>query len=241
MRVFELESKLHSDDCAIVNKELMNKSVNDYNLYNSFFTSDCKEDNSKMYNFAFDNPNLHFRDGYGYTNACVVDADSVMRNDSKLTHDKSKIQLCARWDQAVPDLGRGGLIPNLESRLKNGEDTSMIRACNKVTEKDFDRFTPLVGCVAPTIQNSSHIILPFTRGGDITRNYIYSDSYLEKCGFKNNGQFYERVGNAGAKEWKPVTERQTENKVPLTIGLPANTRQGTTEAVQPQIYNYNLL
>jgi hypothetical protein len=70
----------------------------------------------------YENPNLRFRDGYGYTNACVVDMDSALRNDSQITHDRTKIQLCARWNHAVPDLGKGGLIPNIESRLKNAED-----------------------------------------------------------------------------------------------------------------------
>lgn len=192
MRVFELENRLTTDDCAMVNREFVNKSMNDYNLYNMYFMSDCQVDNEKMKTFMYENPNLRFKDGYGFTNSCVVDLDSALRNDSKLTHDRTKIQLCTRWNKAVPNLGKGGLIPNIESQLKNGEDTSAIRVCNRVAEKDFDRFIPLPGCLGPTIQNPQHIILPFTRGGDITRNYIFNNSYLEKCGFKFNGMYYEK-------------------------------------------------
>jgi hypothetical protein len=205
MRVYELESDLGSDNCTMVNKEFVNKSINDYNLYNMFFTSDCTADNTKMNQFMYENPNLRFRDGYGYTNACVVDMDSALRNDSQITHDRTKIQLCARWNHAVPDLGKGGLIPNIESRLKNAEDTSVIRVCDRVAEKDFDRYTPLVGCVAPSIQNPNHIIMPFTRGGDITRNYIFSNDYLSRCNFKlsENGKFYEKTGQ---KQWGPLVQ-----------------------------------
>jgi hypothetical protein len=192
MRVFELENKLNSDNCAMVNREFVNKSMNDYNLYNMYFMSDCKVDNEKMKSFVYENPNLRFKDGYGFTNSCVVDMDSALRNDAQMTQDRTKVQLCPRWNKAVPNLGKGGLIPNVESHLKNAEDTSVLRVCNRVAEKDFDRFIPLTGCLAPTIQNEKHIIMPFTRGGDITRNYIFNNSYLEKCGFKFNGNYYEK-------------------------------------------------
>jgi hypothetical protein len=218
MRVFELGTDLGSDKCAMVNKEFVNRSINDYNLYNMYFTSDCTGDNSKMSQFVSDNPNLRYKDGFGFTNSCVVDMDSALRNDSRLTHDKTKIQLCTRWNKAVPDLGKGGLIPNIESRLKNSEDTSVIRVCDRVAEKDFDRYTPLVGCVAPTIQNPEHIILPFTRGGDITRNYIFSNNYLEKCGFKlsPHGNFYEKVGQ---KQWAPLVQGKQPTQQAATPGV----------------------
>lgn len=193
MRAFELENRMGQDQCNLVSKEFSNKSINDYNLYNMYFTSDCKADNEKMNEFMFENPNLRFRDGYGFTNSCVVDMDSALRNDKMMTNDRTKTQLCVRWNKAVPDLGKGGLIPNIDSALKNGEDTSALRSCDKVSEKDYERFTPLPGCLANTIQNPRHIILPFTRGGDITRNYVFSNSYLEKCGFAYNGQYYEKI------------------------------------------------
>ena len=193
MRVYDLLSDLESDNCAKVNRELVNTSIYNHNLYNNFFTSDCQEStNQKMVEFMTDNPNLHYRDGYGVTSGCTVDEDSMLRNNSKLTHDKTRIQLCSRWDTAAPDLGKGGLIPNIESKLKNAEDTSFLRDCDKLSEKYFDRNIPLIGCLAPTIQDPSHIIMPFDRGGAITRNFIFNDPYMQKCGFKFNGNFYEK-------------------------------------------------
>ena len=184
MRVFELENNLGSDSCTLINRELANTSIFNHNIYNNFFTSDCKDDNKKMVEFMTDNPNLHYRDGYGFTNSCVIDNDSELRNNSKVTHDRSKIQLCSRWNLAVPDLGRGGLLPNTESKLKNAEDTSYMRNCDKVSEKYFNRNIPLIGCLAPTIQNPEHIIMPYTRGGDITRNYVFNNV----CGGKKAPQ-----------------------------------------------------
>lgn len=196
MKYFELENRMGADQCNQVTKEFTNKSITDYNLYNMYFTSECKSDNEKMYEFMYSNPNLRFKDGYGYTNGCVVEADSALRNQAQMTNERVKNQLCVRWNKAVPDLGKGGLIPNVESVLKNSEDTSALRSCDKVSEKEFDRYIPLPGCLSNTIQNPKHIIMPFTRGGDITRNYVFSNDYLEKCGFAFNGQFYEKKGGA---------------------------------------------
>jgi hypothetical protein len=215
MRVFNLENSLNDDNCIQISKEFVNKSINDRNLYNNFFTSQCDQQiDSKMNEFVYDNPNLRFRDGYGYLNSCTVEMDSALRNDSRMTHDKTKSQLCSRWNQAVPSLNKGGLIPNIESRLRDSEDTSIIRDCDRISEKDFDRYTPLTGCIAPTIQDPNHIILPFVRGGSLTRNYIFSNSYLEKCGFKNNGQYYEKVGqeNVGQKRFSPIFQQQPQDQ-----------------------------
>jgi hypothetical protein len=146
--------------------------------------SDCKEDNEKIIDFMSDNPNLHFRSPYGFTDSCVVDLDSEMRNSSRATHDRTKIQLCSRWHVAAPNLHKGGLVPNIESKLKNPEDTSVIKVCDRVTEKYFDRNIPLIGCQGSTIQNPDHIIMPITRGGEITRNYIFNDPNALKCGLR---------------------------------------------------------
>ena len=174
MRVYELENDLGSDKCSRINKDMVNKSIFDHTTYNNFFTADCKPDTSKMVDFMSDNPNLHYRDGYGIASSCTIDNDSSLRNNSHLTHDKTKIQLCTRWNVAVPDLGNAGLIPNVESKLKNAEDTSFIRSCDRIVEKNFDRNIPLVGCLAPSIQDPRHIIMLFTRGGDITRNFVFN-------------------------------------------------------------------
>jgi len=186
MKELRSENKLTIDNCAQIIKELGNRSIEDRNLYNYFYTNDCKcsiEDD-----FYFDN-NMVVKDGYGFTSGCVVDKDSDLRiNGDSLTHDKERIQLCTRLTTGGPNIDKGGLIPNIETRLKNGEDTSFIRDCDKISEHDFNRFIPLVGCLATTIQNPEFVIEPWIWGGASTRFDVRSTEYLNKCGFVNNGK-----------------------------------------------------
>lgn len=193
MRPFDEENLLSQDDCALLTKSLVNKSVEDYTFFNNYFTASCKpKDVEKMNEFVVANPNLRFKDGYGVSTSCVIDNDSELRNNGKLTNDRERTPLCSRWYTAVPNLGRGGLIPNIESRLKYNGDTSDIRECDRVTEKDFNRFIPLPSCLAGTVQNPENIIEKWTRGGEITRDFVRTNQYLEKCGFYSDGKMWRR-------------------------------------------------
>lgn len=193
---FNEENQLSQDDCELLTKTLVNRSISDYRFFNNYFTGTCsEEDQEKMTEFMVNNPNLRFKDGFGVSTACVIDNDSEVRNNGKLTNDRERNSLCTRWYTAVPDLGRGGLIPNVESKLKYSEDTSDIKDCDRVTEKDFNRFIPLPSCMASTIQNPENIIPKWTRGGEFTRDYVRSDAYLEKCGFYNDGKMWRRKEN----------------------------------------------
>jgi len=189
MRAFNYENRLTVDNCAQLERELQNSSVSDRQLYNFYYTNDCKC--QALDDFLFDN-NMVIKDGYGFLNHCTVDTDSDLRLRGIWTNEKEKLQLCSRWHQGVPNLNKGGLVPNIESRLKNADDTSDIRNCDRVTEHDFNRFVPLVGCLAPTIQNPKYIIEPWTRGGAHTRNEIRSNEYLNKCGFISDGKNWVR-------------------------------------------------
>jgi hypothetical protein len=189
MRVYNHENRLSIDNCAQLTKELQNKSVNDRQMFNFYYTHDCKCD--VLDEFLFDN-NMVVKDGYGVTTGCTVDTDSELRLNSMWTNEREKSQLCTRWHQGVPNLNKGGLVPNVETKIKNGDDTSDIRNCDKITERDFNRFTPLVGCLASTIQNPEHVVEPWIRGGMHTRNEVRSNGYLEKCGFMNNGKNWVR-------------------------------------------------
>ena len=189
MRVYNSENRLLNDQCARLTREIQNKSVNDRLLYNFYYTSDC--DCAALDEFAFEN-NMVVKDGYGFTSGCVVDTDSELRLNGKWTNQREKEQLCTRWDVGVPNLNKGGLVPNIESRMKNADDTSDIRSCDKISEKNFNRFVPLVGCLASSVQDPKHIMEPWTRGGVHTRNEVRSDDYLTKCGFEHNGQNWTR-------------------------------------------------
>ena len=193
MRDFELFARLNDDECALVTRELQNRSVGDYVLYNSYLTSQCKKDQKDFHEYISQNPNLRYKDGYGFLNECVVDVDSELRNGTKFTHDKGKSQLCSRWNQAVPSYNKGGLIVNVDSRMKIAEDTSVIADCDILAEKDFARFIPLPPCLAANIQNPEHIVTKTVQCGESTRNYVQDNQYLQQCGFVNNGYAWMRA------------------------------------------------
>jgi len=178
MRVFELENRLTSDNCASVTKELQNRSISDYVLFNMYPTAACDDADEQLIKLVADNPNLRYRDGYGVANACTVDEDSKMReNPSGLTHFRDKQQLCTRWHQAVPDYGRGGIIPNVESALKLGADTTYLRDCDRITEKQYDVFIPFNTCglINPDV------VPPF-KTLVTTRDFVREDDYARRCG-----------------------------------------------------------
>jgi len=179
-KVLRNQTGIQDDKCAILTRELQNSSINSYDLYNPYFTKDCGCDNFD--DIVIEN-NLLYRDGYGYTSGCTVDTDSDVRY-RPITHAKGRIPLCTRQFTGVPNINKGGLVPNVESRLKNADDTSDITRCDRVTEKDFDRFIPFVGCLGNSIQDPEHIIEKWTRGGSATRQIAVSSEYLSKCGFE---------------------------------------------------------
>lgn len=193
MRYTNLANRLNDDSCAMKNRSLANDSFIDNRLYNFYYNKDC--DCPVLDDIAMEN-NFTVREGYGYASACTIDADSQLRLNSSITHDRQRIQLCARTYQGVPNLNKGGLVPNIESRLKNPDDTSDIRNLDKVMEKGFDVFTPMIGCLADKIQNPTHIIPEWRWGGADTRQDMVSNDYLNACGFEYRNKNWVRRESA---------------------------------------------
>jgi hypothetical protein len=191
-KVFEQEHRLGADDCSLNAKDYGNVSINDYSLWNTYHMSCDTNATKELQKFSNQNPNLHFRNGYGYTTGCGVDNDTEVRLNGKLTHEKPKVQLFTRPFLAVPDLSRGVVVPGLESRLVEGDDTTQVRECDRVSEKDFDRFTPLIPCLKFNIQNPHHIIPPWVNGGEDSRRLMKQSQTLEKCGYKYDGKYWKK-------------------------------------------------
>lgn len=183
MRYTNLSNRLNDDECALKNKSLVNDSVNNSMLFNPYFNKDC--DCPVLDEIAFDN-NFVVREGYGYASGCTVDNDSELRLNGQWTNEKGRVQLCSRTYQGVPNLNKGGLVPNIESRLKNADDTSDIRNVDKISEKNLIplRFTPMLPCLNQNVQNPDHIIPRWQWGGTGTRQDMVSNDYLSKCGFE---------------------------------------------------------
>jgi hypothetical protein len=191
MRYTNLNNRLNDDVCTLKTKNFENNSIIDSQLYNFYYNKDCSC--PVLDDIAFDN-NFTIREGYGVSSGCTIDADSELRLNSALTHDKGRMQLCTRSFVGVPNVNKGGLIPNLESRLRSADDTSDIRNVDKLAEKNFIplSFTPMIPCLNDNIQNPKHLIESWQRGGADTRQDAVSTLYLEHCGFEKNGKNWVR-------------------------------------------------
>lgn len=194
MRYTNLSNRLNDDSCALKNRSLYNDSVVDNRLYNFYFNNTC--DCPVLDDIAMEN-NFTVREGYGYASGCTVDRDSELRIGAAVTHDKGRQQLCARTFHGIANISKGGLIPNVESRLKNADDTSDIRNIDKVMEKQFDVFIPLIPCLKGNVQNSQHIVQEdnnkdWIRGGRDTRQDQVSNDFLSKCGFEYRNKNWVR-------------------------------------------------
>jgi len=196
MRKFTQEHRIGADECAQTARELQNRSVDDYWLFNSFATNAQSCDKATaaeehVRSFMADNY-VNYRDGYGVANSCHVDDDSKLRHGQVMTHDKSRMQLFTRTFQAVPDFAHGGLIPNVESRLTQGDQVSDHRSCGVLAEVNYNRNIPLIGCLAENVQNPNHLIPAWTWGGDPTRDSVRQSQFLEKNGYVFDGAIWTK-------------------------------------------------
>jgi hypothetical protein len=196
MRYFDFGNRLSQDSCALKASDNENQSVLDYNIYNTYNIDACEKKNEELTRFIAQNPNLRYREGYGFANPCLIDVDSQLRNQRVSTNGREKQQLGVRFFHAVPDVSRGAFAPNTESMLKSGRvDTTDERQCDRVSEKDFDRFVPLNSCMSSFIHQQAHVTPDWTtQFGVPSRETVRSQEFLQSCGYSFNG-----------KNWQPST------------------------------------
>ena len=132
-------TRMEYDRCEMNKRKSESKGPGYYNLSN-YYNCDCMSPNIKK--VAYNQPNVHFKDGYGWVgmNGCTIDNDSNIRfkNGNKLTHFGSKNQLLQRPYLSVPYMGRGVGNPCIETELKPGEDTSQKKQCNVFVNDAFE-------------------------------------------------------------------------------------------------------
>lgn len=186
MKYFDKDHRVGDDSCAIETEIQQNDKISNYMLFNNALgVSECDnlskktENMNKLREFATEN-NLRIRDGYGVINPCNIDEDSSMRIDRDLIRDKSRTQMFSRTFQAVPNLSRGNVNIDNESKIQQGNNTWNLLNCD---EKQQDNFIPMIPCLANNIQNPNNIIQNWTRGGETTRDTIKQQEFLEKSGY----------------------------------------------------------
>jgi hypothetical protein len=183
MKYFENENRLGTDECALNSENEQNKRIEEYMMFNMYPGIECDGDVKKVHEFMTEN-HMTIRDGYGFTNSCRVDQDSEMRIDSnKINRDKN--QMFTRTFQAVPDLSRGDINVDNESRIQQGEITFDDFQCQG---KPLDVFTPMLPCLRENIQNPDHLVESWVRGGETTRDTLKQKDFLEKNGYRFDGE-----------------------------------------------------
>jgi hypothetical protein len=169
---FYNQNKPGLDKCAKNAKNHVNESIKDYNLWNSYSCEKQKEE--ALSEFAMKNLNLRYKKGYGVAPSCHVDTDTELRLNAKWTSERAKTQLFSRFYTGNPDMSRGKGSPEVESKLVQGDDTYRLKMCQRLSEKEFDRFTPMLPCLKDSIQKVEHIVMPFHQGGENSREFMRS-------------------------------------------------------------------
>jgi len=173
-RIFDNQNRVGIDDCSTTAKEYQNASINDYSLWNTYFMTCDEAGEKQVEDFATENINLHYRNGYGFTSACHIDSDTDLRNNAVWTSEKPRTQLFTRFYQANPDMTRGVPQPHIENPLIQGNNVKNNSYRNETEEIDFDRFVPFVPYMQENVQNVENIVLPFHQSGQDTRELMRS-------------------------------------------------------------------
>lgn len=177
-----------SDQCAKESRDNQNDAIAGYELY-QYLPVNCDNKHARFPEFSYDHVNLTGRVGYGLAEGCIVDNYSALRNDpAQLTRDRCRIQLFTRIFTGCPDLRPGVGDPNTELDILAGsssDDVSGQAGCKReLTEQQTYHPDPLLDCIK-TVQDPKHIVEPWVRGGDPTRDYVRRREFLEECGMEN--------------------------------------------------------
>lgn len=185
--VFLDSRRLCSDDCANEAKDTQNDNMFNYSVY-QYLPVPCESPKPRFPTFSYDHINLRGRPGYGVADDCLIDQDSAFRNDpAQMTRDRCPIQLFTRVFQGCPNLKPGVPNPDLEMPIQQGLSSGTLEGiqypCKKaIMEMTFNKPVPLVDCMKD-IQDPDHLVEPWVRGGDVTRDYVKRQEFLQKkCG-----------------------------------------------------------
>ena len=177
---FDASTSVCSDDCWKISKELHNSKISEYNLLPNNFAN-CENPNVRMTEGYLQHPNLRGRPGYGFADDCLIDNDSMLRNNPEtLTRDRCRIQLNNRIFTSGPSLRCGATNIGEELNLVGGTDTNPFQCKKQIMEKEMSNFMPLLDCVKD-VQDPNNIVPVWTNGGEDTRSYIHRAEFNKKC------------------------------------------------------------
>lgn len=149
---FDSGNRLSQDTCALAVKDIGNSSIVDY--YTTNLGLNCQQQEQARC-LANEYPSMLFNFGYG-VDCKVIDNESELKLSQQLRGPENQ-QLCTRLFTAVPDVGRAGLIPDTESMLKNGIDTTALKDCHKTAEVSWRAPYDLNACTQDYIGRAAHV------------------------------------------------------------------------------------
>ena len=174
--VWHQQARTHYDTDSIMKET---KQSIGPGLYQTNYMGECACEIPDPQNVAMTYPTMLARDGYGWTSkdGCNIGNDSDLRLGQKITSYKGPKSLKTRVFAGGPNLARGEYYPDVESKIRGGETTTMGRSMNVLSGVSINRFTPMLESLAQTIQNPQHIIPEdakdgWVRGGMSSRNYV---------------------------------------------------------------------
>lgn len=183
---FDRQTRTINDPCYQDYETVQSLAQGAYRLQN-FHSCECGAPEARS--VAFSQPNINYQTGQGWggENGCLINNDSILRYENKLTNMNTINQLFTRPYLTVPFMGRGVPHPNEETVLQPGEDTRVKRSCNTLAGVSIENyFTPLVDNLRNNVQNPIHLIPEdnnesWVRGGLSTRAMVQNFDYRQRC------------------------------------------------------------
>ena len=184
---FDSSTRLCTDTCWKVAKDLHNKKIEGYNIFPNN-PVDCTSPYVRMTDMYLDHPNLRGRPGYGLSDDCLIDSYSKLRNDPlSMTHDKCRMQLLTRIFTSGPNLRCGKTNIGSELQLIQGDNTNNVQCRKSIMEEEMNNFMPLLDCVKD-IQDPDNIVPKWVNGGEDTRSYINRAEFNKHCNWQGRNR-----------------------------------------------------
>ncbi len=154
--LFDSMSRLEYDQSIQTQKNIQNINNANYRLENYY--PNCPMDNA--INFATQQPNVFYKGSHeGGIKGCEIDTNSELKFTT-LSKPPCKIRLAPRQFITVPYLGKGLGDPEIELRLKQGENFINKKTVNNVMENSFvdSNDYPMIESLQNYVNNSKYMI-----------------------------------------------------------------------------------
>jgi hypothetical protein len=178
MDPFENSHRMGDDKCVEQIRKQENDSIRNYNLA-LLQPRDRMAHSSDKCGTIFSDAHRYstLQNGYGIEKNCI-DNDSHARINEDGFQGRGKCILNSRVFQGVPNMNSGGLIVDLEDRLKQGHYNDIKKSCDSLAGVTIDRFVPLV-CGLQNIQNPENIVMPKDLVWQDTRDIVNQEKFIK--------------------------------------------------------------